>query len=431
MPLPPSVDTKTVEINATDLGGGTTIGRVVFKIRQPLAVPIDNEVIFPEDIEAVLTSGAATVELPPTNDPSVSPTDFVIYATAYTQQGGTHEFKFQIPHDAAEPVQFADLINTTVSAPNASLLTVAQALAFITAAVASEPVTEDAVLAVLATATILASQISGELDDANIPSGITRDSELTTILADYVTDTGLGTALADYQLESEKDQNNGYAGLNSSGLVPDARIDGAIARDSEVTAAINALSTVYMALAGTQSVTGAKTFSALLTASNGLTVSGALATLNAGLTVANVIATLNAGLTVNNTIATFNAGLTATTIAAGTMTALTGTFQGSYSAYSGSTNYVPRYRITQGTAGDEVSMRGRIVAPTPGSYGETILTGLPAAARPAREVEFTVATNDSNPGSIRITTGGDIINMSGNIRGYISLDNVRYFKGTN
>lgn len=67
---------------------------------------------------------------------------------------------------------------------------------------------------------------------------------LPTIVAGTVDHGGL-TGLGDddhtqYQKESEKDQNNGYAGLNSSGLVPEARIDAAIARDSEVTAAVAA-----------------------------------------------------------------------------------------------------------------------------------------------------------------------------------------------
>ena len=43
---------------------------------------------------------------------------------------------------------------------------------------------------------------------------------------------------AQYQKESEKDQNDGYAGLDSSGVVPDTRIAATIARDTEVTAAI-------------------------------------------------------------------------------------------------------------------------------------------------------------------------------------------------
>ncbi len=44
-----------------------------------------------------------------------------------------------------------------------------------------------------------------------------------------------------YQKESEKDQNNGYAGLDGGGLVPDARIASTITRDSELAAAIAGL----------------------------------------------------------------------------------------------------------------------------------------------------------------------------------------------
>jgi len=43
---------------------------------------------------------------------------------------------------------------------------------------------------------------------------------------------------AQYQKESEKDAANGYAGLDANGLVPEARVHGDIARDSEVADAI-------------------------------------------------------------------------------------------------------------------------------------------------------------------------------------------------
>ena len=43
---------------------------------------------------------------------------------------------------------------------------------------------------------------------------------------------------AQYQKESEKDAENGYAGLDANGLVPEARVHGNIARDSEVADAI-------------------------------------------------------------------------------------------------------------------------------------------------------------------------------------------------
>lgn len=59
-----------------------------------------------------------------------------------------------------------------------------------------------------------------------------------------VTDHGALTGLADddhaqYQKESEKGSANGYASLDGSGFVPDAQIPSGIARDSEITSAIS------------------------------------------------------------------------------------------------------------------------------------------------------------------------------------------------
>jgi hypothetical protein len=80
--------------------------------------------------------------------------------------------------------------------------------------------------------------------------GVTDHGALTGLGDDdhpqYALDTDLSghVAAADphvgYQKESEKDIANGYAGLDASGLVPDARIPSGIARDSEVSAAVTA-----------------------------------------------------------------------------------------------------------------------------------------------------------------------------------------------
>lgn len=60
-----------------------------------------------------------------------------------------------------------------------------------------------------------------------------------------VTDHGALTGLGDddhpnYQLRAEKNQPNGYAGLDGSGLLPDIRLPASITRDSEVTASVTA-----------------------------------------------------------------------------------------------------------------------------------------------------------------------------------------------
>jgi hypothetical protein len=77
---------------------------------------------------------------------------------------------------------------------------------------------------------------SGLVPDARIAATIARDSEVTTAVSNHA---GAADPHTGYQKESEKDQNNGYAGLDASGLVPDARIAATIARDSEVTTAVN------------------------------------------------------------------------------------------------------------------------------------------------------------------------------------------------
>jgi hypothetical protein len=57
--------------------------------------------------------------------------------------------------------------------------------------------------------------------------------------ANGYTDAELATLdLSPYQTRAEKNQADGYAGLDGSGLIPDNRIPASIARDSEVTSAI-------------------------------------------------------------------------------------------------------------------------------------------------------------------------------------------------
>jgi hypothetical protein len=83
---------------------------------------------------------------------------------------------------------------------------------------------------------------------AEATSRATGDAEAVSTAEAY-TDAGLAAHVAasdphtQYQKESEKGQASGYASLDGSGLVPDAQIPSAIARDSEVTAAVAAEAT--------------------------------------------------------------------------------------------------------------------------------------------------------------------------------------------
>lgn len=100
----------------------------------------------------------------------------------------------------------------------------------------------------------------GTIPDAQIPAAIARDTEVTAAIAahagaadphpTYMTSAEVDASIAThagaadphtgYQKESEKGVANGYAALDAGGTVPDAQIPAAIARDAEVTAAINA-----------------------------------------------------------------------------------------------------------------------------------------------------------------------------------------------
>jgi hypothetical protein len=75
--------------------------------------------------------------------------------------------------------------------------------------------------------------------DAQIPSAIARDAEVTSAINSAITThEGGADPHTGYQKESEKGAASGYASLDGSGTVPDAQIPAAIARDAEVTSAI-------------------------------------------------------------------------------------------------------------------------------------------------------------------------------------------------
>ena len=91
---------------------------------------------------------------------------------------------------------------------------------------------------------------SANLEDLVVAQSVTlggvTSGQLATETDERITaDAALQSAidnldLSDYQLLSQKNQANGYVGLDESGLIPDNRIPASIARDSEVTGAVAA-----------------------------------------------------------------------------------------------------------------------------------------------------------------------------------------------
>lgn len=93
----------------------------------------------------------------------------------------------------------------------------------------------------LATVQAAVDALNTEIDalTAGAPSALDTLNELAAAINDDANFAAtVTTALAGKQATSEKNQANGYAGLDGSGLIADNRLPASIARDSEVTAAV-------------------------------------------------------------------------------------------------------------------------------------------------------------------------------------------------
>jgi len=152
---------------------------------------------------------------------------------------------------------------------------------------------------------------------------------------------------------------------------------------------------------------------------------------NGGPQTANILEIFNAAGTLTSRFGASGnifAPNLATDLTIGSWTALTGTYVNGYAAYAGSTYYTPQYRIH---SNDWVQLRGRIEVDGSAGAPENILTGLPAAARPARNVYLAALQSAGAVTSIELDTAGAIINQRALSISWISLDGLSYYKGAN
>lgn len=106
---------------------------------------------------------------------------------------------------------------------------------------------------------------------------------------------------------------------------------------------------------------------------------------------------------------------------------ITGSYNTGYSAYNLTVLYTPAFQILP--AG-WIGLRGRIVAD--GSItAETVVSGIPTAMRPQREVRINVLSSTGDNTGLTITPAGVISNAWSLSASWLSLDGMRYYAGAN
>lgn len=431
MPLPASLATKTLHGKYTNVDGTPAIGAVTFTTDpytlraqgDDTIIPISNRLAnLDVDGEFTLTDFAST------NDPDVAPTGWVWTVQEVIVGAPLRTYQISIPYDAASTLELADLIPAVPAPAMGDYVTQGDLQAAVDAAMASSTELADAIQDAMPGATFAGEQItSGTVADARIASTITRDSELADAVAD------LEDLIALCQLLSEKDQPDGYAGLDALGKLLAIQIPD-LAATYQVVSAKNQ-NGGYAGLDGSSKLTASQ----LPNHSGDLITSGTVVAARIDSAIARLTQVLQLnggsqtviGATAFSALITANGGITAPTVASETWTALSGSYQGNYSAYAGSTYYTPKYRREQGTTGDVVHLSGQIVNSGDADFDETIITGIPSAIRPGRNVRVAHAVDNSNGGAIEITSGGSIINKSGNAATMLFLDGIRYRIGSN
>lgn len=108
MPLPGSIATVSVHGQLLHAAGTPAAGTIAFTIPVPLRDTTGNVIVGPTTISSTLDEdGEFTVTLPATDDPDVSPTDWVYEVTVNTD-AWTDRFRIELPASPSS-VEFADI----------------------------------------------------------------------------------------------------------------------------------------------------------------------------------------------------------------------------------------------------------------------------------------------------------------------------------
>lgn len=108
MPLPPTINTVPVHISIMDGAGVAATGFVSFQCTVARRDGTSNVIIGPSTFVATLVAGQATINLPATDDPDVTPQGWT-YTVSVSTNVWTDSFQVSIPVATVGTLEFADI----------------------------------------------------------------------------------------------------------------------------------------------------------------------------------------------------------------------------------------------------------------------------------------------------------------------------------
>lgn len=234
MPLPGNLTTKSLHCKFINLDGSNASGTVILdSAPYTLRDPSDNSIIPVGTLRGDLSSGEYTfTNVPVCDDPDIAPVGWAYTVTEIIVGRPVRIYLIQLLSADPSTVELADIIPTVPAPAMGQFVTQEDLQAAVDSAMESSAELAEAIDVQLAANTT-----------------IVRTTGNQTVAGIKTFTDGLGSTSI-----NGANVTSGISGTNiTTGTVADARIDSAIARDSEVAAG-------YVALTGNQTVAGVKTF---------------------------------------------------------------------------------------------------------------------------------------------------------------------------